>query len=155
VSTYDLLNAVFEFGGALVLTLNVSALWRDRKLAGVRIAPTIWYQLWGAWNLVYYFQIGQRLSWLAGFTVFAVNSVWVALAARFTFRPPRSVEDAEFRERIGARFDVANGTTDDVRYAISAALRDSLPANLFASTSVERVGGLTHGRIHIVIQVPR
>lgn len=76
----DILNAIFEGGGACLLCMNVHRLWKDKKLAGVALAPTLWFNLWGAWNLFYYHSIGQRWSWLAGMAVFAVNTAWVALA---------------------------------------------------------------------------
>lgn len=80
----DMVNATFEGGGALLLTMNVRQLWRDRKLAGVRLAPTVWFNVWGAWNLLYYFQLHQYASWCAGIGVFAVNTAWVVLAVRFS-----------------------------------------------------------------------
>jgi hypothetical protein len=83
--TPDLINASFEAGGALLLCLNVRRLWRDKQLAGVSLLPTVWFNLWGAWNLYFYAAVGQRLSWVAGIGVFAVNSAWVALALWFSF----------------------------------------------------------------------
>jgi hypothetical protein len=80
----DAVNAVFELGGAMVLTRNVRALWRDRRIAGVTLLPTLWFQLFGAWNLYFYYQIGQRLSSVAGMSVFAVNTAWLLLALWFT-----------------------------------------------------------------------
>lgn len=85
----DLINAVFEFGGACLLVLNVQKIWQDRKLSGVRLAPTVWFNVWGGWNLYYYLHIGQVASWLAGMAVFAVNSAWVALAVYFRLTQPR------------------------------------------------------------------
>lgn len=79
-------NAVFELGGALLLWLNVRALYGDKQLRGVALGPTLWYQLWGAWNLYYYHAIGQQWSWLAGFGVFIANSVWVGLALYYRWR---------------------------------------------------------------------
>lgn len=76
----DTINAVFEGGGACFLLLNVRRLYLDKKLAGVALAPTVWFNVWGAWNLFYYFQLGQYASWVAGVGVFAVNTSWVALA---------------------------------------------------------------------------
>ncbi len=78
--TADAVNALFEGFGAALLALNVRELWRTRRLVGVRVVPTAWFSLWGAWNLYYYHAIGQRLSWLAGLAVFCANSTWVLLA---------------------------------------------------------------------------
>ena len=76
----DEINAVFELGSAILLTLNVVKLLKDKKLAGVSIFPTMWFNLWGVWNLHYYGVIAQPLSRVAGFMVFAMNTAWVALA---------------------------------------------------------------------------
>lgn len=79
----DHINALFEAGAACWLCLNVRQLWRDKKLSGVHLLPTVWFNVWGAWNLYYYDAIGQPLSWLAGIAVFLVNSAWVLLAIWF------------------------------------------------------------------------
>ncbi len=82
----DTINALFEAGGALLLCMNVHRLWVDKKLAGVALAPTVWFNAWGAWNLYYYYSIGQLASWYAGMAVFVVNTAWVALAITYRVR---------------------------------------------------------------------
>jgi len=86
--TPDQINALFELGGALLLTMNVRQLMRDKRLAGVRLLPTIWFNVWGGWNLYYYAAIGQRASWAAGLAVFAVNTAWVGLALYYMAKTP-------------------------------------------------------------------
>jgi len=86
VSTVDAINGVFELGGAVVLTRNVAALWRDRSVAGVSLLPTAWFNAWGLWNLWFYFALKQPVSWVAGMAVFAVNTTWLVLALWFTRR---------------------------------------------------------------------
>ncbi len=76
----DYINALFEFGSACLLLLNIHRLYKDKKLAGVSIVPTSWFSLWGAWNLIYYKSLGQTWSWTAGIVVFAINTTWVLLA---------------------------------------------------------------------------
>lgn len=80
----DIINALFEGGGALLLTMNVRRLLQDKRLAGVALWPTIWFNVWGAWNLYYYAAISQWASWVAGIGVFAVNTVWVGLAIYYS-----------------------------------------------------------------------
>jgi len=81
----DTINAVFELGGAALLTINVRRLIRDKRLAGVSIIPTSWFSLWGAWNLIYYAALGQTLSWIAGIIVFMLNTFWVLLALYYKY----------------------------------------------------------------------
>lgn len=87
----DHVNAIFEAGGAVLLLLNVRRLWQDKRLAGVALAPTLWFNVWGAWNLYFYAAVGQRWSWLAGMAVFAVNSAWVGLALYYRWRARREL----------------------------------------------------------------
>jgi len=80
---HDLINAVFEMGGAALLTLNIVRLLRDKTLAGVSIFPTAWWTAWGMWNLFYYPSLGQWASFTAGLFVVAFNLAWVVLAVRY------------------------------------------------------------------------
>jgi len=82
----DTINAIFEGGGACLLLLNVRRLYLDKKLAGVALAPTVWFNVWGAWNLFYYAHLGQYASWTAGVGVFLVNTIWVAIAVYYMRR---------------------------------------------------------------------
>lgn len=79
----DVVNAIFEAGGAALLCMNVQRLYQDKKLSGVALAPTIWWQVWGAWNLYFYAAVGQRASWYAGMAVFVVNTIWVLMAIKY------------------------------------------------------------------------
>ncbi len=83
--TPDHVNAVFEAGGAALLCLNVRRLYRDKRLAGVSLVPTVWWNVWGVWNVVYYDALDQRASFVAGLAVLAANTVWVALALWYRF----------------------------------------------------------------------
>jgi len=82
----DTINALFESGGAVLLWLNVRRLLRDKCLRGVSLVPVLWYTSWGAWNLVYYYGLGQLYSWAAGIGVFLANAVWVGLALYYRGR---------------------------------------------------------------------
>lgn len=85
--TPDHFNALFEAGGAALLLLNVRALLRDRRLAGVHIAPTAFFAAWGLWNLYYYPHLGQWWSFAAGLAVVAVNAAWIGLALYYRRQP--------------------------------------------------------------------
>jgi hypothetical protein len=82
----DYINALFEFGSACLLLLNVRRLYKDKKLAGASIVPTAWFSLWGAWNLIYYSSLDQVYSWVAGIAVFIINTTWVAMAIYYKRR---------------------------------------------------------------------
>lgn len=84
--TLDHINAVFEGGSALLIASNVRRLRRDKTLSGVNILPTIWFSVWGFWNLFYYFGLGQWYSWALGALVFIANTTWVIFAVVYNAR---------------------------------------------------------------------
>lgn len=79
----DLVNGVFEFGGALLLLLNVRRLARDRHLAGVHWSPTVFFTAWGVWNLFYYPSLDQPWSFAGGVCLVCVNAFWLGQIAYF------------------------------------------------------------------------
>lgn len=74
----DLINGLFEFGGSLLIWLNVRALHRDKQFKGVSIAPTAFFFGWGIWNLYYYPSLEQWASFFGGLSIVVANGVWVA-----------------------------------------------------------------------------
>ena len=78
--THDVVNALFECGGGLLLIINVARLIRDKKISGVSVWPTAWWTLWGIWNLFYYPVLAQWASFAAGILVVLANAAWVGLA---------------------------------------------------------------------------
>lgn len=74
--TADTLNGAFEAIGSLMIWRNVIALHRDKMFRGVRIAPVVFWALWGIWNLYYYPHLGQWLSFFGGCSVVLANVVW-------------------------------------------------------------------------------
>jgi hypothetical protein len=85
VTTTDLVNATFEGGGALLLCLNVRRLYLDKRLSGVSLVPTVWWNLWGVWNVYFYYALEQTASFYAGIAVLVANTVWVAMALYYRF----------------------------------------------------------------------
>lgn len=83
----DIVNALFEFGAALVLLLHINAILKAKRVVGVSIVPIVFYSCWGAWNLIYYPSLGQTWSFVAGVGVFAVNTAHVALMAYYRLYP--------------------------------------------------------------------
>ncbi len=79
----DHINAAFEAGAAILLSLNVWQLYHDKKVSGVKVSPTVFLTVWGGWNLYYYPSLGQDWSFFAGIAVVTVNAVWVSLAIFF------------------------------------------------------------------------
>ncbi len=76
----DLINGVFEFTGGLLLWMNCIKIVRDKMIRGVFIFPTVFFGLWGFWNLIYYPSLDQWMSFTGGAFVVTANTTWVVLA---------------------------------------------------------------------------
>lgn len=74
----DLINGLFELGGAILLWMNVARLHRDKCVRGVHPVPAWFFACWGLWNLVYYPSLGQWFSVAGGALLVVANIVWVA-----------------------------------------------------------------------------
>lgn len=75
--TADMANGLFELVGALFLGLNLRELWRHRQIQGVHWAPTVFFQLWGVFNLWFY--PSQELWWslVGGCAIVSMNTAWL------------------------------------------------------------------------------
>ncbi len=80
----DLLNAIFELGGGVILWINVYRLIKDKSIKGVSIISFAFFAFWGYWNLYYYPHLNQILSFLGGLIVVSANTTWVILAVYYT-----------------------------------------------------------------------
>lgn len=79
----DTVNGLFELGGALITLLSVRQLLRDRCLRGAHWGPTIFFTVWGCWNIAYYPHLGQDLSTLGALALVAVNLLYLGQMLRF------------------------------------------------------------------------
>lgn len=75
----DLINGLFEFGGSIVLWLNVLQTYRDKGYRGVTVWSTFLFSAWGYWNLYYYPSLNQWLSFVGGCLIVAANTSWLVL----------------------------------------------------------------------------
>ena len=66
--------------------LNVKALYRDKKVRGVKILPSVFFTSWGIWNLYYYPHLGQWLSFAGGLAIVWANLTWVGLALYYSHK---------------------------------------------------------------------
>ena len=87
----DSINAFFDFGAAVALWRNVAQLRRDKRVQGVCISSTVFFTLWGYWNVWFYPSNGFPLSCIAGVFVVAANTAWIGLVIRYAPIGTRSV----------------------------------------------------------------
>jgi len=79
----DLVNGLFELGGAAFICLNVRQILIDKAVRGVHWLPTLFFTAWGFWNLYYYPSLDQWWSFAGGLAIVTVNAVWLALVAKY------------------------------------------------------------------------
>lgn len=73
----DAINGIFHLLGATALFWNVRRVFKDKAVAGVSILSTVFFALWGFWNLYYYPHLDQWLSFIAGIAIVIGNCCWI------------------------------------------------------------------------------
>jgi len=74
----DIINAIFELGGGILLLWNVIGLHKDKQIKGVRIIPTSFFMIWGYWNLYFYPSVNCWYSFVGGLIIVLMNTIWVS-----------------------------------------------------------------------------
>lgn len=85
--TPDLINALFELLGSVMIWANVRQTARDQGYAGLYLPTVVFFALWGVWNLYYYPHLGQWLSFWGGVSIVTANTVWVIQMFYYGRRP--------------------------------------------------------------------
>lgn len=85
----DLVNASFEIFASVMILNNCRVLIHDKAVAGVSIISTVFFTLWGVWNLFYFPNLGQWLSFYGGVGIVLANIFWICLMVRY--RHPEGV----------------------------------------------------------------
>lgn len=83
----DLINASFEFLGGFFILNHCRVLWKDKQVKGISVISTIFFTLWGVWNLYYYPSLGQWWSFAGGLLIVFSNFLWVFLLIKFSEKP--------------------------------------------------------------------
>jgi hypothetical protein len=81
----DFINGVFQALAAVMVLNNVRALHRDREVRGVSIASTVFFFVYGIWNLRYYPLLGQWWSFAGGVLVTLANCLCVGMMIYYTY----------------------------------------------------------------------
>lgn len=83
---YDLTNALFEFGGAVLGLLNIRAIWKHRAVQGIHPATIVFSCLWTCFVIPYYVHHADWFSVGAATLRTLVLAVWVGSYAWLTQR---------------------------------------------------------------------
>lgn len=79
----DLVNGLFECVGGLSLLKNVKRIRRDKQVRGTVWEITIFFTAWGYWNMFYYPNLDQWISFAGGCVICLANTVWVFYAYKY------------------------------------------------------------------------
>lgn len=86
----DLINGLFEAGGALCTWHNAWQLHKDRgEVRGASPVLVTFMSVWGLWNLIYYPSLNQWFSFAAGIALVLGNLAWVAQLAWYRWQDYR------------------------------------------------------------------
>jgi hypothetical protein len=83
----DIVNGAVESASAYFTWRNAYSLYKARELRGVYWPTTLFFTLWGLWNLYYYPALHQWCSFSGGVVLVTGNAIWVVLA--ILYRKPK------------------------------------------------------------------
>ncbi len=81
--TNDLINGLFELGGAIAVLNHCRHLYRDKAVNGVSVLSTVFFTIWGLWNTYFYPTLGQYWSLIGGIAICMANALWVFLLIHY------------------------------------------------------------------------
>jgi hypothetical protein len=75
----DLINGAFEAFGGVFIVINIHQLLKDKIVKGIHWGSTIFFTIWGIWNVYYYPFLGQWISFSGGLFIAVANIIWMCL----------------------------------------------------------------------------
>lgn len=69
----DLVNALFNLGGALSISISIWDVYVDKAVSGVHWTTFIFFIIWSMWNLFFYSHLRQWYSVAAGILMVAAE----------------------------------------------------------------------------------
>lgn len=85
----DATNGAFETLSGLAMIANITRLYKDKLVRGVDWRVTVFFIVWGLWNLFYYPNLHQWFSLSGGIVIVAANLTWLAFAIHYGKRTSR------------------------------------------------------------------
>jgi uncharacterized membrane protein len=75
----DCINAVFEALAGFMVLMHCWQLYKDKAVKGVSVWATVFFNVWGFWNLFYYPHLDQWLSFFGGLSITSANTLWICM----------------------------------------------------------------------------
>ena len=82
----DVVNGTFEGVGGILGVISIIKLSKDKVIKGVSWFPTLFFTVWGIWNLFYYPMLNQHWSFVGGIILSLTNCTWVIMAIYYSSR---------------------------------------------------------------------
>jgi predicted membrane-bound mannosyltransferase len=83
----DLINGLFELGGAAAVGLSIRRVLKDKDVAGVSAWQVAFFQTWGLWNIIFYPAIGQVWSTIGAVFLALANTIYLYYLFKYRRRP--------------------------------------------------------------------
>lgn len=100
VTWTDAVNGSLELAGGLFILLSIYKLSQEQQVRGVSWVHVIFFAAWGYWNLFYYPQLEQYLSFMGGIVIVTTNTIWVGQLIYYTRRERAMAAKAAMAERL-------------------------------------------------------
>jgi len=84
--TPDILNGLFELGGALAIVPSIKSILDKRQAIGIHWAHQLFFCSWGLWNLFYYPNLEQWFSFIGAVVLVLTNLLYTSLVWKYRIR---------------------------------------------------------------------
>lgn len=79
----DWINGAFELLAGVAVLHHCWILHRTKRFEGMSVPSTVFFWLWGVWNLFFYPHLGQWISFVGGVSIMAANLLWAVLMFKY------------------------------------------------------------------------
>ena len=122
--TPDAINGTFELIGAVLMSMDIVRIYRDKEVSGVWWPARLFFLLWGVWNIYFYSYYDHFWSWIGGLAMTGVNAVWVCFVLYYEMAWKWLPDKCEIKgcPRTGVRGNenylmIGGQQIDEMRYA--------------------------------------
>ena len=84
MTVVDTINGLFEVLGGVFILNHCRVLYNDKQVTGVSIISTLFFTLWGIWNLYFYPSLDQWVSFAGGIVITVANLLWVGMMVYYS-----------------------------------------------------------------------
>jgi hypothetical protein len=79
----DFLNSIFEYVAGGMIFLNIAAILRDKKVNGMSLFAVSYFSALGLFNMFYYWELHQMISFSAGTAVAIGDIIYLHLFLKY------------------------------------------------------------------------